>query len=136
MLVTQRLSYLVVLVLFPADLLAQVPPARSELKESGPAIVVETVYPGAGARQVADRVAAPLGEQLRGLERMVSMTSRCTVDGRYELTIVFAPGVDLQTAQVMVHNRVNLALPILPADVKKAGVTVKKRRPACSCSWQ
>jgi multidrug efflux pump subunit AcrB len=95
----------------------------------GPAIVVEASYPGANAQVVADTVAAPIEQQIDGVEGMVSMSSQCTNDGDYRLTVTFRPRTDLNMAQVLVQNRVSLALPVLPAEVQRQGVTVRKQSP-------
>ncbi|MDB5313889.1 MAG: cation/multidrug efflux pump [Gemmataceae bacterium] len=95
-----------------------------------PTVEVYTVYPGANARVVADTVAAPIEQQVNGVEEMMYMSSQCTNDGTYTLTVTFKPGVDLNVAQVLVQNRVNLAQPVLPDLVKRRGVTVKKKSPS------
>src|ERR1700739_4170779 len=92
-----------------------------------PTIEVSAIYPGANARVVADTVAAPIEQQVNGVENMLYMSSQCTNDGPYTLTITFQNGVDLNIAQVLVQNRVALAQPILPDLVKRRGVTVKKK---------
>lgn len=94
-----------------------------------PAITVMANYPGADARVVADTVAAPIEQQLQGMENMLHMVSRCDNDGTYALTITFKPGVDLDAARQEVSKRVNLALPVLPDLVKRNGVIVKKKSP-------
>jgi len=92
-----------------------------------PTVEVSAVYPGANARTVADTVAAPIEQQVNGVEDMLYMSSRSTNDGSYALTVTFKPGTDLNIAQVLVQNRVNLAQPVLPDLVKRRGVTVKKK---------
>ncbi len=92
-----------------------------------PAITVTAVYPGANAQVVADTVAAPIEQQVLGVENMIAMRSRCGNDGSYVLTLTFSHGTDLALAQVLVQNRVSLAQPILPELVKRAGITVEKR---------
>ena len=92
-----------------------------------PAITVEAFYPGASAEVIADSVATPIEEQVNGIGHMVRMTSQCTRGGRYTLTILFEPGVDLNITQILVQNRVNLAVPVLPDEVKHLGVTVRKK---------
>jgi multidrug efflux pump len=94
-----------------------------------PTVEVSAVYPGANALDVADTVAAPVEQQVNGVEDMMYMSSQCTNDGSYSLTVTFKPGTDLNVAQVLVQNRVNLALPVLPDLVKRRGVTVKKKSP-------
>src|ERR1700704_102782 len=90
---------------------------------------VTAVYPGANAQVVADTVAAPIEQQVNGVEGMLYMSSQSTNDGVYTLTVTFTPGADLNLAQVLVQNRVALSQPILPDLVKRRGVTVKKKSP-------
>ena len=95
-----------------------------------PTVEVSAVYPGANARTVGDTVAAPIEQQVNGVEDMMYMSSTSTNDGTYTLTVTFKPGIDLNIAQVLVQNRVNLAQPVLPDLVKRRGVTVKKKSPS------
>lgn len=95
-----------------------------------PTVEVSAVYPGANAKVVADTIAAPIEQQVNGVEGMMYMSSQCTNDGTYTLTVTFRPGTDLNLAQVLVQNRVSLAQPILPDLVKRRGVTVKKKSPS------
>src|SRR5579872_5144515 len=95
-----------------------------------PTVEVYAVYPGANAQVVADTVAAPIEQQVNGVEDMLYMSSQCTNDGAYTLTVTFMNGVDLNMAQVLVQNRVALAQPILPELVRRRGVTVKKKSPS------
>ncbi len=94
-----------------------------------PTVQVTCQYPGASAQVVAETVAAPIEQQVNGVEGMMYMSSQCTNDGQYNLTVTFQHGVDLNMAQVLVQNRVNLALPMLPEVIRKTGVTTKKRSP-------
>jgi multidrug efflux pump len=94
-----------------------------------PTISVACQYPGANAQVVADTVAAPIEQQINGVEGMMYMSSQCSNDGSYSLTITFKLGVNLDTAQVLVQNRVTPALPVLPDVVKATGVLVKKQSP-------
>src|SRR5579884_715091 len=103
--------------------LAQYPPITP------PSIMVSCNYPGANAQVVADSVAAPIEQQVNGVEDMLYMVSKSNNDGSYTLTVTFKPGVDLNFAQVLVQNRVNLALPLMPDVVKQAGITTRKRNP-------
>jgi multidrug efflux pump subunit AcrB len=96
---------------------------------SPPNVSVECTYPGASAQVVAETVAAPIEQQVNGVENMMYMSSQCTNDGSYTLTITFQLGVDLNLAQVMVQNRVALAQPLLPDVIKQTGVTTKKKAP-------
>src|SRR5882762_3136244 len=95
-----------------------------------PTVEVSAVYPGANAQVVADTVAAPIEQQVNGVERMLYMSSQCTNDGSYSLTVTFQNGVDLNMAQVLVQNRVALAQPVLPELVQRRGVAVKKKSPS------
>src|SRR6266542_6490610 len=90
-----------------------------------PTVEVSASYPGANAQVVADTVAAPIEQQVNGVENMMYMSSQCTNDGGYSLTVTFKVGTDLNIAQVLVQNRVTLAQPILPDLVKRTGVLVK-----------
>src|ERR1700682_2822066 len=94
-----------------------------------PTVEVNANYPGANAQVVADTVAAPIEQQVNGVEGMMYMSSQCTNDGTYTLTVTFQPGSDLNISQVLVQNRVALAEPILPDLVKRRGIAVKKKSP-------
>src|ERR671934_535474 len=94
-----------------------------------PTVEVSASYPGANAQVVADTVAAPIEQQVNGVEGMMYMSSQCTNDGNYSLTVTFKPGSDLNISQVLVQNRESLAEPILPDLVKRRGISVKKKSP-------
>jgi multidrug efflux pump len=92
-----------------------------------PTVQVATSYPGADAKTVAETVGAPIEQQVNGVENMLYMSSQSNSDGSYTLTVTFKLGTNLDTAQVLTQNRVNLALPLLPEDVRRNGVSVKKQ---------
>ena len=94
-----------------------------------PTVTVSTTYPGANAQVVADTVGAPIEQQVNGVDGMLYMSSQSANDGSYSLTVTFETGTDLNMAQVLVQNRVAIALPQLPEDVKRIGVTTKKKSP-------
>ncbi|MDB5392340.1 MAG: cation/multidrug efflux pump, partial [Planctomycetaceae bacterium] len=94
-----------------------------------PTVVVTALYPGANALTVRDTVAAPIEEQVSGVEGMMYMSSQSTNDGAYTLTVTFRMGMDSDMAQVLVQNRVSLALPVIPPLVQNEGINVKKMSP-------
>lgn len=96
---------------------------------SPPTVVVTAVYPGANALTVRDTVAAPIEEQVSGVEGMMYMSSQCTNDGTYTLTVTFKLGTNPDMAQVLVQNRVTLAQPVIPQLVQREGIMVKKQSP-------
>jgi multidrug efflux pump len=96
---------------------------------SPPTVQVDCSYPGASAQIVSETVATPIEQQVNGVENMLYMSSQCTNDGAYNLTVTFRHGVDLNLAQVLVQNRVTLAVPQLPDVIKQTGVTTRKKAP-------
>src|SRR6516164_3159493 len=95
-----------------------------------PTITVTANYPGASAKVVADTVATPIEQEVNGVENMIYMSSRCTNDGQMLLDVTFKLGTNLDMAQVLVQNRVKIAEAKLPEDVKRQGVTTKKKSPS------
>ncbi len=91
-----------------------------------PTVQVTTSYPGASAQVVADTVAAPIEQQINGVEGMLYMSSTSASDGSYKLLVTFGIDTDLDMAQVLVQNRVSMAMPTLPQDVTRQGVVTKK----------
>ena len=94
-----------------------------------PTVVVHGAYPGANPKVIAETVASPLEQQMNGLENMLYMFSQSTSDGRLTLTMTFALGTNLDTAQVQVQNRVAQALPRLPQEVQRIGLVTEKAAP-------
>ncbi len=95
-----------------------------------PVVQVSAIYPGANAKTVADTVATPIELEVNGVERMLYMTSKSTNDGQMYLDVTFEVGTNLDMAQVLVQNRVSIAEAKLPEEVKRQGVTTKKKSPA------
>jgi hydrophobic/amphiphilic exporter-1 (mainly G- bacteria), HAE1 family len=91
-----------------------------------PTVQVTTMYPGGTAKIVADSVALPIEQQVNGVENMLYMQSTSSDDGSYKLIITFKLGTDLDFAQVLVQNRVAIAMSDLPPEVQRQGVTSKK----------
>jgi len=94
-----------------------------------PQIKVTARYPGADAQVIADTVAAPIEQEVNGVEGMLYMSSTCSGDGSYSLAITFETGVDLDIASVQVQNRVAAAEPSLPEDVRRLGIKTQKQMP-------
>ncbi|HOB75432.1 MAG TPA: multidrug efflux RND transporter permease subunit [Phycisphaerae bacterium] len=94
-----------------------------------PTVIVSATYPGADARTVAETVATPIELQVNGVENMLYMSSVSSNDGSMRLTVTFAVGTNLSMAQVEVQNRVALAEPVLPEEVRRLGVVVRRASP-------
>lgn len=92
-----------------------------------PTVQVTAFYPGANAQVVAETVAASIEQEVNGVENMIYMSSVSSDDGSYTLTVTFEIGVDMDMATVLVQNRVAIATPKLPEDVRRQGITTKKQ---------
>jgi multidrug efflux pump len=119
----------IVIVIVGVVALSQLPIAQYP-DVAPPTVQVTATYPGANAKTVADTVATPIEQEVNGVERMLYMSSKCTNDGQMMLDVTFELGTNLDTAQVLVQNRVSVAQAKLPEEVKRIGVTTKKKSPS------
>jgi len=105
-------------------------PVEQYPKITPPTVQVTTSYPGANAQVLSDTVASPIEQEVNGVEGMLYMSSTCSANGSYTLTVTFEVGTDLDKAQVLLQNRVAIAQPRLPQEVQRQGITTKKQSTA------
>ena len=118
-----------IIILMAGTICVYILPVAQYPEIAPPTVSVTCQYPGASADVVAETVAAPIEQQVVGVENALYMSSQSASDGSYTLTVTFALGTDLDMAQVLVQNRVAQATPLLPDVVKQTGVTTKKKSP-------
>ena len=119
----------IVIVILGAVALLKLPIAQYP-EVAPPTVSVTATYPGANAVTVAETVATPIEAEVNGVERMLYMSSKCTNDGQMNLDVTFELGTNIDMAQVLVQNRVAVAEAKLPEEVKRIGVTTKKKSPS------
>jgi len=116
-----------IVIVLAGSISALVLPVESMPDITPPTVSVSTSYPGANATVLEETVAAPIEQQVNGVEGMLYMSSISSAAGSYNLTVTFEVGTDVDMATVLTQNRVAIAEPLLPEEVKRQGVTVKKK---------
>jgi len=125
-----RLAVVVSIIITLAGLLAMFNiPVAQYPQITPPEIVVTAFYPGASAQVLGDSVGAPIEAEINGVDNMLYMSSLCSNDGAYSLSVTFEVGTDPDMAQVNTQNRVQLAIPKLPEEVTRQGIDVRKQPP-------
>src|SRR5262252_6890244 len=94
-----------------------------------PTVVVTATYAGAAAEVIAETVATPIEQEINGVDNMIYMISQSIGNGALSIQVIFKPGTNIDLAQVLVQNRVAVAIPRLPEEVQRVGVTVRKNSP-------
>lgn len=122
-------TVLSLLIVFIGGIAQRTLPVAQFPEVAPPTVVVRAFYPGATPDTIAKTVAAPIEQEVNGVEGMLYLNSQSTSDGAYELTVTFELGTDLDNAQVLVQNRVAIAQPRLPEEVRRIGITVQKASP-------
>jgi len=120
-------SVIAIVIVLVGTLAIPLLPIESMPNITPPSVQVTTSYPGAGASVVAESVTAPMEEKINGVENMIYMSSKSAADGSCNITVTFEVGTDVDMATVLVQNRVNEALPVLPEEVTRQGVKVEKQ---------
>ena len=125
-----RLAMVISILITLAGLIAMLNiPVAQYPRITPPNVRVSTVYPGANAEVLAASVAAPIENAVNGVDNMLYMSSTCSNNGSYSLTVTFAVGTDPDIDQVNTQNRVQMAIAKLPKEVIEQGVTIRKRSP-------